>query len=77
MDNSQIQLGRRLYLDWARMEEDAHNDIRTLSLQNNLEIEALKKGFCEERASSSIAEDTDHEECFYAAMDEVGTQYWI
>ncbi|MGN5650441.1 hypothetical protein [Bacillus sp. Brlt_9] len=71
---NQYELGKVLYRDWKQGEsEKSYTIVRNLG-KENVNVELLKQGFIEERAKS--VQDEEAEECFYAAMDEVGTDHW-
>ncbi|WCK57087.1 hypothetical protein PP175_28270 (plasmid) [Aneurinibacillus sp. Ricciae_BoGa-3] len=77
MVQTQFELGKQLYHDWRIAETDnIHQKIRELGKENIL-FEEIKLGFISERCNF-LFKKTDEEdvECFYGAMDEVGTQYW-
>ncbi|MGF7535687.1 hypothetical protein AAGG74_18700 [Bacillus mexicanus] len=71
---NQYELGKMLYHDWKQQEsEESYNVIRNLG-KENVNVASLKRGFIEERAK--FIQDSEVEECFYGAMDEVGIDYW-
>ncbi|MED2737610.1 hypothetical protein [Bacillus toyonensis] len=71
---NQYELGKVLYRDWKQGESEAsYNVVRNLG-KENVNVELLKKGFIEER--EKFVQDDEAEECFYAAMNEVGIDYW-
>ncbi|WP_088362914.1 hypothetical protein [Bacillus cereus] len=71
---NQYELGKDLYRDWNKGENSAsYNVVRSLG-KENVNVTLLKKGFIEER--EKFVQDDEVEECFYAAMNEVGIDYW-
>lgn len=70
---NQYDLGKKLYHDWKDVNDDAHDLIRKIG-KNKINVEKLKKGFYDER--NKFVQDDEDEECFYGAMDEVGTIFW-
>lgn len=72
---SQYEIGRILYREWAVVGINRSLDYISQLGKEKVDMEALKAGFIDERRKS--VQDNEEDECFYAAMDEVGTQYWM
>ena len=72
----QRELGKQLYRDWANSEDGAGKIIKGLG-KENVSLNELKQGFIEERRTEFKFEDeTEENETFYAALDEIGTPHW-
>jgi len=72
---NQYELGKKLYQDWRMKveENNSYQEVRQLK-REQMNLQELKQGFIDERCTclNKRAEFEDIE-CFYRALDEIGT----
>ncbi|PGK52149.1 hypothetical protein CN918_30625 [Priestia megaterium] len=75
--DNQYELGKKLYHEWAHGEYDdpTHETIRELG-NDHINIQALMRGFLEEKEANCPSDREEAIKCFYGALDDVGHQHW-